>query len=315
MPLYKWSIMSMSNPRSIIFLFFLPMTENKTDIPNEELLFYDIMEYPVPRQRGYFVCSDKINKELEEEIGDPSRTITQKTTKEYLNYINKWSRLFRSLPYIKTIYLCNSITFNSIHENSDIDVFIVTKDKALRRARFWSVLIFRILWLKRSAIHKRQKFCLSFYVTESHQNLYNISLPQTDIYLAYWIAHLVPIYEETPGNATVYKDNTRIRWVLPNIPAQQSIFLDIPCTVGNNKFKHIIERLQKWRLGKFIELLIKTIRLPIIIYKIKRLNHQWQDIIVNNYMLKFYADKRKKIALLYKLRRDKFISSKSKDNL
>jgi len=136
--------MSMPNSRSIIFLFFLPMTENKTDIPNEELLFYDIMEYPIPRQWEYFVCTDK-NIEHEEEIEDPSWTVTQKTTKEYLNYINKWSRLFKSLPFIKTIYLCNSITFNSIHEHSDIDVFIVAKNKALRRARFWSVLIFRIL--------------------------------------------------------------------------------------------------------------------------------------------------------------------------
>jgi hypothetical protein len=31
-------------------------------------------------------------------------------------------------------------------------------------------------------------------------------------------------------------------------------------------------------------------------------------------MLKFYADKRKKIALLYKIRRDKFITGKNKDN-
>lgn len=307
--------MSMSNSRSIIFLFLLTMTEHNTDIPNEKLLFYDIMEYPVPKQRGYFVCTNKSYNHEEEEISDPSRTITQKTTKEYLNYINKLSRLFKSLPFIKTIYLCNSITFNSIHEHSDIDVFIITEDKALRRARFWSVLIFRILWLKRSATHKRQKFCLSFYVTESHQNLYNISLPQTDIYLAYWIAHLVPIYEEIPGNATIYKENIRIHWLLPNIPTKQSIFLDIPCTVGNNKFKSSIERLQKGRWGRLIESWIKTIWLPIIIYKIKRLHHQWEDIIVNNYMLKFYADKRKKIALLYKLRRDKVISTKSKDNL
>lgn len=291
------------------------MTENQNNIPNKELLFYDIMEYPVPKQRGYFVCTDKVTENKEEELGGSSRTVTHKTTKAYLNYINKWDRLFKSIPFIKTIYLCNSITFNSIHEESDIDVFIVTENKALRRARFWSVLIFRILWLKRSKTHKKQKFCLSFYVTENHQNLYNISLPQTDIYLAYRIAHLVPIYEETAGNATIYKHNTRIRWMLPNIPAKQSIFLDIPCTTGKSKFKHILESLQKWRWGSLIESLIKTLWLPIIIYKTKKLNYQWEDIIVNNYMLKFYADKRKKIALLYKLRRDKVLSAKSKDNL
>jgi predicted nucleotidyltransferase len=290
------------------------MTEIQTNIPHEELLFYDIMEYPVPKQREYFVCTDKATQGWEEELNSSSRTVTQKTVKEYLTYINKWNRLFRSLPFIKTIYLCNSITFNSIHEESDIDVFIVVKDKALRRARFWSVLIFRILWLKRSQTHKKKKFCLSFYVTESHQNLYNISLSKTDIYLAYRIAHLVPIYEEVAGNSTIYKHNSRIHGMLPNNPGKQSIFLDITCTTGSNKFKKMLEFLQKWRWGKLIELSIKTLWLPIIIYKIKRLHYQGQDIIVNNYMLKFYADKRKKIALLYKIRRDKFITSKNKDN-
>jgi len=122
------------------------MTDNQTTTThNDGLIFYEVMEYPVPKQRKYFLCADKAETEIEEELDGSSRVITQKNTKEYLQYINKWSRLFRSIPFIKTIYLCNSITFNSVHEDSDIDVFIVTKEKALRRARFWSVFLFRIL--------------------------------------------------------------------------------------------------------------------------------------------------------------------------
>lgn len=221
------------------------MTENHSN-PNKdlELLFYKIMEYPVPRQREYFVCTDKITDEIETEVG-PSWLITSKHQKEYMEYISRWNKLFKSLPFVKTVYLCNSITFNSIHEDSDIDIFIVTQKRALRRARFRSVLLFRITGLKRSARNKRRKFCLSFYVSEDNQNLYNISLDKTDIYLAYWIAHLVPIYEETEGNANIYKHNTRIRGILPNIPIGQNIFLDIPCTSSKTKFKKIIEAGQK----------------------------------------------------------------------
>jgi hypothetical protein len=36
---------------------------------------------------------------------------------------------------------------------------------------------------------------------------------------------------------------------------------------------------------------------------------------VNKYMLKFYADKRKKTSLLFKIARDKFSPSKNKDNI
>jgi hypothetical protein len=163
---------------------------------------------------------------------------------EYLAYIKKRSRLFKTIPFIKTIYLCNSLSFNSIHEDSDIDIFIVTKKKALRRARFSSVLFFWIFGLKRSITNKKKKFCLSFYVTEDQQNLYNISLHNTDIYLAYWIAHLIPIYQSSSNNTLVYKHNTRISSILPNISPKQNIFLDIPLTEGDNKVKKVLERFQ-----------------------------------------------------------------------
>jgi hypothetical protein len=45
----------------------------------------------------------------------------------FLTYIKKFSRLYRSVPFIQSIYLCNAITFNALHQDSDIDVFIVTK--------------------------------------------------------------------------------------------------------------------------------------------------------------------------------------------
>jgi hypothetical protein len=42
-----------------------------------------------------------------------------------------------------------------------------------------------------------------------------------------------------------------------------------------------------------------------MIYKTKKLKGKWEDIIINNHMLKFYADQRKRIALLYKVTKDK----------
>ena len=281
---------------------------------NKSLIFYDIMKYPIPKQWEYFVAQTK-KTEIEEQKSDMfSWSHKSPLLEEYITYISKRQRLFKSLPFIKTIYLCNSMSFNSIHEDSDIDIFIVTARKALRRARFSSAVLFWILGIKRSFHNKKQKFCLSFYVTEDHQNLYNISLPKTDIYLAYRIAHLVPIYEETIGNAKIYSHNTRITSLLPNIQPRQNIYLDMSCVSWNTKFKKILEFFQKWRFWYMIEFAIKSIWLPIVIYKMKKLESKWEDIIVNNYMLKFYADKRKKIALLYKIRKDKFQTGKNKDN-
>lgn len=281
------------------------MQKRHQDTEKEKLLFYQIMNYPIPNPKEYFFCTDEKEIKIEENLGEQSRKEISPLVDTYLKYIQKWSYLFKSLPFIKTIYLCNSISFNKISENSDIDLFIVSSRNTLRRARLWSAIIFRILWIKRSMTNKKKKFCLSFYVTEDHQNLYNISLPNTDVYLAYRIAHLIPIYEEQIWNANMYKQNTRISSILPNFKEQQQIFLDIPCVSGKTKYKQFLENIQKGLRGKVIERVIKTIWLPIIIYKTKHLGGQWKDIIVNNFMLKFHADKRKKIALLYKIARYK----------
>lgn len=268
------------------------------------LLFYQIMKYPIPTYKEYFFHTDK-KTEHKDKIWSPSRTESSSLVEDYCNYINKRSKFFKHIPFIETIYLCNSITFNTIHEDSDIDIFIVTKKKCLRRARFASVFFFRILGLKRSITNKKKKFCLSFYVTEDKQNLYNISLPNTDIYLAYWIAHLVPLYEAKPNNAKIYKHNTRIQSILANIETEQAIFLNITKTEGESKVKKIIEWIHNGLRWKITEKMIKTIWLPIVIYKTQKLKGKGEDIIVNDHMLKFYADQRKRISLLYKLTKDK----------
>ena len=127
---------------------------------------------------------------------------------EFITHIEKYGRRYKALPFVKNIFLCNSITFNSLKKDSDIDLFIITKKNSLWRARFRSVLLFALTGLKRSRKKKEKKFCLSFYITEDHKSLYNIMISKTDIYLNYWLAHLVPLYSEHE-TLDMYKDNTR----------------------------------------------------------------------------------------------------------
>ena len=238
----------------------------------EYLMFYEVMKYPIPQQWRYFLCEKK-----QEETASPERVEQFSRNKknpymdEFVGYINKYSRLFKSIPYIQSIYLCNSLTFNAIKSDSDIDLFIITKKNSLRRARFRSVALFFIFGLKRTLSKKAKKFCLSFYVTEDHQNLYDISLPQTDIYLIYRLAHLVPLYHETQPPKSIYEYNTWIQTLLPNLPKQHLINIGTNITYGTSSFKRFREKWLGGGIGHVVEYLIKTIRLPIIIYKTKKL--------------------------------------------
>lgn len=280
---------------------------------NQHLVFYKIMEYDIPRDYSYFLFEKKWweNQEaiLRAQEFPPDEQKYSRDKKnpyidDFLTYINKFKRLYRSVPFIQSIYLCNSITFNALHQDSDIDVCIVTKKWALWRARFWSALLFFLFGLKRGGIRgKKKKFCLSFYITHSHQNFYNIMLPQNDIYFIYWLAHLVPLYQETPEN--IYKHNKWLESVLPNFPGRHCIDIWLTPSEWTNKFKKITEFLcggLRWQLWEY---LIQAIRLPIVIYKTKQLWQKWWGIVVNKNMLKFHMDIRKKIHLLYMMYKKK----------
>lgn len=281
---------------------------------NKHLIFYKIMKYDVPREYRYFLFEKKWWNMGEDIIRGkkfpPSGSEYPWHKKnplidEYVTYIRKYEWLYRSIPFIQSIYLCNSITFNALHEGSDIDLFIVTKKWALWRARIRSAVMFFLFGLKRGGIWgSKKKFCLSFYVTETHQNLYNVMLPQNDIYFIYRLAHLIPLYQETPEN--IYKYNKRLDSILPNFPWRHWIDIWIKIWHDRSLFKKIAEFLNGWFLGKISETLIRFIRLPIVIYKTKRLKERGWGIIVNKNMLKFHMDIRKKVHLLYMIYKKKY---------
>lgn len=269
---------------------------------DQKLLFYEIMNYPVPKEYQFFGYWAKKNNENFKTKKTFSRDKKNEYIDQFITKINKFWNLYKSLPFISEIFLCNSITFNSLKEDSDIDIFIITKKNKLRRARFFSELYFTILGQKRFKRHKKQKFCLSFYTREDNTNLYPIMLKnKSDIYLWYRLAHLVPLYQEKENDNWIYKANPRFIAMFPNHPQKYCINIWSNLFTGKSIFKKIIEFLFGWLFWKLIEKVIKYTRTPILRYKTKKLWEKWKWIIVNDKMLKFYDDKRYQIASIFTL--------------
>jgi hypothetical protein len=281
-------------------------------MPNYEnnLIFYKVMNYPIPTNSQYLL----FEKNLDLWPYKPSTLQTFSWHKpnpfmhEYIQYINRFWRLYRAIPFIKSIYLCNSISFNALKEDSDIDLFIVTKKRALRRARFFSTCFFVFLWLKRSLKRKTKKFCLSFYITEDADNLYNITLPKTDIYFSYRLAHLIPLYQERAtvpgtGDTNIYQANKRLVSILPNFPQQHIIHIGNKEFKGNTRSKTILEFIFWGLRGRVFERIVRLIWLPIMLYKAKKHQEDWWGIVINDRMLKFHLDIRRKVRLNYTLRK------------
>ena len=277
------------------------------------LRFYEIMNYPVPKNTElFFQYSDteptnanKLLKNVNEDgLWDSfSRDQKSEYMDEYLKEVKRLKSTFQSIPFVEQIFLCNSISFNALDENSDIDVFIIAEPWRIWTVKFWSMILFTLKWAKRIWKRSRKKICLSFFITSDSQNLYPISLPTLDIYLAYRIAHLVLIYQpDEKVNKSFFENNKWVKWILPKYQEKQTISLWINPFHWNTKFKDIIETLWDWFLWNIFERIVKYIQKAII--HLKRIwNPIWnKDVIVSDSMLKFHQDIREKVSLKYNVK-------------
>lgn len=271
------------------------------------LLFYKLMNYPVPKTMEPFLEGKKNWTKPPASFHtnhQPSFSRSHKNPlmDDYIAEIEKYATLYKSLPFVEEIYLCNSITFNALHQDSDIDLFIIARPWRIRTAKFRAMLFFTFAGIKRSLKNKRKKVCLSFFITANHQNLYALSLPQLDIYLSYWIQHLVLLYQEhEKKKSEIFKKNKRVQGILPNYPGEQCIFLGNRVFSWTTRFKRVTQRLGRGVLGDIGEILVKYAQLFVIRLKILRDPERNKDVITNDQMLKFHKDIREKISLKYSI--------------
>lgn len=277
------------------------------------LRFYEIMNYPVPKNAElFFQYSDieptNANKMLKNIDKNETKDWFSRDKKseymdEYLQEIKRLKTTFQSIPFVQQIFLCNSISFNALDKNSDIDLFIIAEPGRIRTVKFRSMILFTLKWAKRFWKKTRKKICLSFFITSDSQNLYPISLASLDIYLAYRIAHLVLIYQpDEELNNSFFENNKWVKWILPNYQEKQTISLWINPFTWNTKFKNIMESLWDWFLWNVFEWAVKHIQKAII--RLKRIRDPvWnKDVIISDSMLKFHQDIREKISLKYNVK-------------
>ena len=112
------------------------------------------MNYPVPKNAElFFQYSDtehtnanKMLKKIDEEGEEDtfSRDKKSEYMDEYLKEIKRLKSTFQSIPFVEQIFLCNSISFNTLDDNSDIDLFIIAEPGRIRTVKFRSMILFTL---------------------------------------------------------------------------------------------------------------------------------------------------------------------------
>jgi len=161
--------------------------------------------------------------------------------------------VFRWTPFLRLAAVGNTLAMNWPESKSDIDFFIVADAKRLFTARFFLSFFTQLFRLRRHGRKIAGRFCLSFFIANSSQNLENLKISNQDPYLAFWIATLVPVFGDF--SSEFFAANTWIKKYFPNLRmrttqkkvSQVSLFE----LVLHGKFGDILEqRLKKWQLKR-----------------------------------------------------------------
>ncbi len=211
----------------------------------------------------------------------------------------------------------NYIPADNTKKNSDIDFFIITKKGRIWLARFFCATISKILGWRPTEKNKKDKICLTFFISEDNLNLKSIALDQ-DIYFYYWIATLYPLYNKDEIYEKFIKANDWIKRYLPNLDSSVIARNDIGATKQSRNNSVIARKsLSRRMAGKqsqglqnkprdcfsrqggiamtldFLENLAKKFQFKIMPKNLKQLANKNTYVIINDKILKFHDQDRR----------------------
>ncbi len=127
------------------------------------------------------------------------------------------AKLIRSIPFLRAIFVCNSVGAGMARPESDIDFFVVAEKKRVWIVRLFTNLVLRCLGLRTYGSHQANRICLSFYVDTAHLDLAPWRVADDDIHFAYWLNCMTPIYDPENYHDKFVKANHWTENFLPNI--------------------------------------------------------------------------------------------------
>lgn len=206
----------------------------------------------------------------------------------------KAARWIAHLPFVEMVAVCNNLSYGNARRESDIDFFIVITSRRLWLMRGIITLLLHFLRLRRHALYIKDRICLSFYVTSDALPLKGIALEE-DIYLFFWIATLLPIYERSNFSEKFFQENRWVKGYLPNIFFQKPhLHRRIILNRTAEKIRAVIERIFSERLGDICERVAKNIQLLKMRRNVSSVSHFLDTrVVISDQMLKFHENDRR----------------------
>lgn len=264
------------------------------------IAFFDLFEYPLTSYEIWNNLNKKVKLSEIEGILIQEKAISQKngfyfllgreeiiiTRQKRHNYsvrkmkiAQHFTYLFSFCPFVKVVALANSIGQFNLRDGSDIDFFIITKARRIWLSRLYCAGLAKILNSRPTANNKKDKICLSFFISEEHSNLDDLRLKGFDPYFDYWRPNLVLLYNKGRAYQQFLFSSTHSDPLAERLKLPRNFLLDI------------------------LEVGAKKIQLKIMPLSLKTAISNSDGVVVNDEVLKLYqVDRRREYAQKYGLK-------------
>jgi len=232
-----------------------------------------------------------------------------------LKIAKKFSLLFSKLPFVQSIMLANSIGAFNLRDNSDIDFFIISCPRRIWLTRLYCAGLAALLNSRPSLKNKRDKICLSFYISSNALSLDSFKLKPFDPYFFYWLRSLFLLYNKNKTYEdflTANKLTSPESDLINNYLMVNSQINTQPACLAKFKSSHQFEPQLSYQVGskpgcqiklvfsKSLKVLInlfeglaKKFQLLIMATALKKAANNSTGVIINDKVLKLYVhDKR-----------------------
>lgn len=125
----------------------------------------------------------------------------------------RMAALVAMMPYVRLVAVSNSLAWDNVHVDSDLDFFLVAEGGHMWTARGWATLALALLRRRPRLGHTRDTVCLNFW-TVPGTPLRRVRLTE-DIYFSYWLASLRPLYDAGGVRRRLSEAN---RWLDLSVP-------------------------------------------------------------------------------------------------
>jgi len=222
-----------------------------------------------------------------------------KIIKDKTQIAKKAARKLRWIPFLKAIFICNTLSAKTATEDSDIDFFIVAQQDRVWLVRFFANIVLKLfgLRIRINADKIKDKICLTFFTSINRIDLSKVAIDQPDIYLVYWIQQLYPLYDPDNYYKEIIQANDWIKNYTPNCNDNKKVVTKdkVEPTRLSKTISKVLTAMWQGSYGDILETQSRKLQE----YRLKSyLGHNYENnepnVIIKKNIIKLHKDDKRK---------------------